>query len=246
MAGMPYVGKGSDQPKQGKSEVGRDGCRENLENDIWTGALNEVRTAEGLPAWNASRGTTTSERSIGKGAASFTSSAPAPLVAQTPNENVTAELRALSQKFTYVAETEQVASQRREIKQAKEASQPASKVVMPTKPLLQRQRSLTPLQRLGVGALNRSRSCSGLLNCTLDKAEHTKDSALSGDHVTQKGRFPLLPIAHSIGPDASMMKGSEDAVIPDSEDSADDTVSVSEAQEQSKPQIDLGRFAFNG
>ena len=246
MAGMPYVGKGSDQPKQGKSEVGKDGCQDNLENDIWTGALNEVRTAEGLPAWNASRGTTTSERSIGKGAASFTSSAPAPLVAQTLNENVTAELRALSQKFTYVAETEQVASQRREIKQAKDASQPASKVVMPTKPLLQRQRSLTPLQRLGVGALNRSKSCSGLLSCTLDKVEHIKDSALSGDHVTQKGGSPLLPIAHSIVADASMMKGSEDAVIPDSEDSADDTVSVSEAQEQSKPQIDLGRFAFNG
>ena len=246
MAGMPDAGKGSGQLKQGKSEVGKDGCRENLENDTWTGALNEVRTAEGLPAWNASKGTTTPVQLIGKGAATFTSSAPAPLVAHTPNENVTAELRALSQQFTYVAETEQVASQRREIKQAKEASQPASKVVMPTKPLLQRQRSLTPLQRLGVGALNRSKSCSGLLNCTLNKAEHTKDSALSGDHVTQKGRFPLLPIAHSIGPDASIMKGSEDAVIPDLEDSADETISVSEAQEQSKPQIDLHRFAFNG
>ena len=244
MAGMPHVGKGSELSKEGKFDVGTDGCHENPENRSLTGTPNEVRSAEGLPASNASRGTIGSETSTGKGAASFTSAAPS--VAQTLKENVTAELRALSQKLTYVAETEQVASQRREIKQAKEASQPASKVVMPAKPLLHRQRSLTPLQRLGVGALNRSKSCSGLLSCTLDKAEHIKDSALSGDHVTQKGRFPLLPIAHSIAPDASMMKGSEDAVIPDSEDSADDTVSVSEAQEQSKPQIDLGRFAFNG
>ena len=243
MAGMPYVGKGSEPSKQGKFEVGKEGCQGKLENDIWTGTPNEVRTAEGLPASNAFRETTTSETSSGKDAASFTSSAP--LVAQIPNENVTTELRALSQKFTYVAETEQVASQRREIKQAKDARQPAGKVVIPSKSLLQRQRSLTPLQRLGVGALNRSNSCSALLSCSSDKAEHTKDLALLRDHVTHIGSVPPLPIAYSMGPDASMTKGSEDAVIPDSEDSADDTISVSEAQEQSKPQIDLGRYAFN-
>ena len=209
MAGLPYVGKGLEPSKQGKFEVSKNDCQEKFEDRIWTGTPNEVRTAEGLESSNASRGTVTSETSTSTGAASCTSSAPS--VAQTLNRHVTAELKALSQESTYVAETEHMASQRREIKQAKEASQPTSKIVMPTKPLLQRQKSLTPLQRLGVGALNRSKSCSGLLSCT-----------------------------------PSMMKGSEDAVIPDSEESADDTVSISEAQEQTKPQIDLGRFAFNG
>ena len=244
MASMPYVGKASGLLKQGEFEVGKDGCEEKLEDHIRTGTLNEVRTAEALPASNASGGMIRSEMATSKGAASSTSSAPS--VAQTLNEHVTAELRALSQKLTYVAEMEHVASQRRQIKQAKEASQPAGKIIMPTKPLLEMQRSLTPLQRLGVGALNRSKSCSGLPSCTPDKAEHIKDSALLEDHVTPIGRLPPLPIAHSMGPDASMTKGSEDAVIPDSDDSADDTVSVFGAQEQSKPRIDLGRFAFNG
>ena len=244
MAGMPYEGKGAGLSKQGKFEVGKDGCQGKVEDHIWTGTQNEVRTAEGLSASNASRGTTTPETSTSKDAARFTSSAPS--VTQTLNEHVTVEVGALSQKFTYVAETKHVASQRREIRQAKEASQLASKIIMPTKPLLQRQRSLTPLQRLGVGALNRSQSCSGLLSCIPDKAEHIKDSASLGDHVIQIGTVLPLPIAHSMGPDTLMTKGSEDAVIPDSEESADDTVSVSEAQEQSKPQFDLGRFAFNG
>ena len=222
MARLPYAGKGLELSKQGKVEVFKNDCQEKPEDHIWTGIPHVVRTAEILQTSNTSRGTSTSETSTSTGAASLTSSATS--VAQTLNNHVTAELKALSQTFTYVGETEHMASQRREIKQAKEASQPASTIVMPTKPLLQRQRSLTPLQRLGVGALNRSKSCSGLLSCTLDKAEQIKDSVLVG----------------------SMTKGSEDAVIPDSEDSADDTVSISEAQEQTKPQIDLGRFAFNG
>ena len=217
MAGMPYVGEGLDLSKQGKLEVFKNDCQEKLEDHIWTGPPNEVRTAEELQSSNQSRGTKASEKSTSTDAASITSSASS--VAATLNKNVTAELKALSQNFTYVAETEHMASQRWEIKQAKDASQPTSKIVMPTKPLLQRQRSLTPLQRLGVGALNRSKSCSG--------------------HPSS------LPITHSIWSVASVTKGSEDAVIPDSEESADDA-SISEAQTQTKPQIDLGRFAFNG
>ena len=244
MAGLPHVEKGLELSKQDKVEVLKDNCQEKLEDHIWTGTPNEVRIAEVIQASDASRGTMASETSTSIGAARSTSSAPS--VAQTLSKHLTAELKALSQKFTYEAVTENVASQRREIQQTKEASQPASKFVMPTKPRFQRQRSLTPLQRLGVGALNRSKSCSGLLSCTVDKAEQVKDSASVGDNVTQIARVPLLPIAHSMGPDASMTKGSEDAVIPDSEDSADDTVSISEAQEQTKPQIDLGRFAFKG
>lgn len=244
MAGLPHEGKGPELSKQGKIEVFKDDCQEKLQNYVWTGTPNEVKTAEGILASNASRGMITSETLTSTDAESSTSSAPS--VAQTLNKHVTAELKALSQKLTYVAGTERVASQRREIQQAKEASHSASKIVMPAKPLLQRQRSLTPLQRLGVGALNRSKSCSGLLSCTVDKVEQVKDSASVGDNVTQIGRLPPLPIAHSMGSDASMMKGSEDAVIPDSEDSADDTVSISETQEQTKPRIDLGRFTFKG
>ena len=44
--------------------------------------------------------------------------------------------------------------------------------------------------------------------------------------------------------EVSMMKGSEDAIIPDSEESADETLSGTE--EQGKATIDLGRFAFSG
>ena len=217
MAGMPHVGQGLGLSKQGKMEGFKNDCHDNLEDHNWTGPPNEVRAAEGLQSSNTSRGTVTSETSTSSDVASSTSSVLS--VPQDLTKHVTAEPKVLSQKCIYVAGTEHMASQRREIKQAKEASQSTSKIVMPTKPLLQRQRSLTPLQRLGVGALNRSKSYSG---------------------------HPSLPTAHSMGPDASMTKGSEDAVITDSEDSADDTVSISEAEEQTKPQIDLGRFAFNG
>ena len=213
MVGMPHVGEGMELSKQGKMESFKNDCHEKLEDH----KPIEVRAAEALQSSNTSRGTVISETSTSSDVPNSTSSATS--VPQTLTKHVTAELKAMSQRCTYVAETEHMASQRREIKQAKDASQSTSKIIMPTKPLLQRQRSLTPLQRLGVGALNRSQSFSG---------------------------HPSLPTTLSIGPKALTTKGSEDAVIPDSEDSADDTVSTSEAEERTKPQVDLGRFAFSG
>ena len=244
MAGLPDVFEGPEQSKKGRLEIFKDDCQEKVEDPIWTEVQNEEVVGEDSQSSTGSRGTVTSETSTTTSTTSITSSTPS--VAQTLDKHVTAELAALSAKWTYQPETKRVASKRKEIQNAKVASQPASAIPMPTKPLLQRQRSLTPLQRLGVGALNRSKSCGGLLGSAVNSPRMVDDLISSQESNTPTQKLHSLPIAYSMGPDASITKGSEDAIIPDSEESADDAASISEAEEHAKPQINLGRFAFKG
>ena len=244
MAGLPDVFEGPEQSKKGRLEIFKDDCQEKVEDPIWTEVQNEEVVGEDSQSSTGSRGTVTSETSTTTSTTSITSSTPS--VTQTLNKHVTAELAALSAKWTYQPETKRVASKRKEIQNAKVTSQPASAIPMPTKPLLQRQRSLTPLQRLGVGALNRSKSCGGLLGSAVNSPRMVDDLISSQESNTPTQKLHSLPIAYSMGPDASITKGSEDAIIPDSEESADDAASISEADEHAKPQINLGRFAFKG
>lgn len=244
MAGLPDVFEAPEQSKKGMLKIFKDDCQEKVEDPIWTEVQNEEVVGEDLQSSTGSRGTVTSETSTTTSTTSITSSTSS--FAQTLNKHATAELAALSAKWTYQPETKRVASQQKEIQNAKVASQPASDISMPTKPLLQRQRSLTPLQRLGVGALNRSKSCGGLLASAVNSPSMVDDLISSQESNTPARKLDSLPVAYSMGPDVSITKGSEDAIIPDSEESADNAASISEAEEHAEPQIDLGRFAFKG
>ena len=236
MAELPDGSEGVAPSKRGKFEIFKDDDQEKLRNPAFSEMQSEDLTGEDSQSSTASRGTVTSETSTDSQATSITSSQSS--VAKILDKHVTAELAVIAQKYTYQPETERMASQRSDIENSKEPPALETPTQPTPKPPLLRQQSMTPLQRLGVGALNRSKSCSGFFS----SAGPSKDPQPARDNAL-KHRIPNLPFVHSIGPDASMAKGSEDAMIPDSEESADD---VSEADEQAKPRIDLGRFAFAG
>ena len=118
-----------------------------------------------------------------------------------------------------------------------------------SRPPLLRQGSMTPLQRLGAGALNRSQSCSSFLGSSTSASktpaelptENAKQAFLLETAITPK--FP-----RDVGLSESLSaKGSEDAMIPDSEDEPEDVVSGPESEEPFEtPKLDLERFAFSG
>ena len=116
-----------------------------------------------------------------------------------------------------------------------------------TRPPLLRQRSMTPLQRLGAGALHRSQSCIASLNSS---TSISKTAGLSTEKV--KKDVLLEPVTVSKFPrvadsGSTAAKGSEDAMIPDSEEEAEDRISGSELEEPAgMPKLNLGRFAFSG
>ena len=207
----------------------------------WTGTRQDKTVEEDSQSATASRGTVTSEKYTCT--ISTDTSSQHSFVAKTFGEYIAAELKALAKNFAYQPETGRVAAQADEIKEENMAGDPVIGSQPNAKPALMRQRSMTPLQRLGVGALNRSRSCSGL---SAESASKNQVTILKRDSKNDTSSTPRLPFAHSMGPDATFAKGSEDAIIPDSEDSADDATSVSEAEVATKQKIDFERFTFNG
>ncbi|KAL2045650.1 hypothetical protein N7G274_002078 [Stereocaulon virgatum] len=240
MAGLPDVSDGFELPSKGRVDISQGSCKEKAHRRMWTEVHNAEVVGEDSQSSTGSRDTVTSDKSSSTTATSATDTATS--VAQNLNKHVTAELKALSSTFAYQPETDRVASQRKEIQRGKAINQPTSAISLPSKPLLQRRRSLTPLQRLGVGALDRSKSCSVLPGKIVNTS--VQDSISSQDSNTPMQRRPGSPVVHSMGPDALTPKGSEDAIIPDSEDSADDA--LSEDEEASKSRMNVERFAFKG
>lgn len=120
------------------------------------------------------------------------------------------------------------------------------------KPSLTRPKSMSALQRLGVGALSRTKSCTELMSNPLDHVP-SFDVLLSrnpSDNAPDKvpKQPPLsLPHGHTFGPDATMTKGSEDAMIPDSGDDAGSDADAEVGREEGRslrPILNLGQFAF--
>ena len=242
MAELPDVSEDLKPTREARFQIFKDDSQKKPEDPTWTEVRNVEVVEDDSQSSTTTRGTVTSETSKTTSTTSIDSSASS--IAQTMNKHVTAELAALSAKLSYQPETERKAAQRSEIQRSKETIHPSRSVPLAPNPVLHRQRNLTPLQRLGVGALNRSKSCSGLLNNAVETPRRVEDSMTSQDSSTPTQKLPGLRVAHSMGPDASNTRGSEDAIIPDSEDSADDV--VSEAEEPGKSTINLGRFAFTG
>ncbi len=121
-----------------------------------------------------------------------------------------------------------------------------------TKPPLLRQGSMTPLQRLGAGALNRTQSCIASLGSSLDSsrsdlkelAEPPVDQVRTG---LLSGTATVLKFAHDAALALPSVNGSEDAMIPDSEEEPEDVFSELELEEPLEtPKLNIGRFAFSG
>ncbi len=209
----------------------------------WTG-LRENDVPEGdSQSSTASRGTEVSENPSSTRATNVTSLAPS--VARTLDEHVTAELKALAATYIYQPETQARLSQHQEIENNKDRPRANATTHFSLKPHLHPQRSMTPLQRLGAGALHRSKSCSSVAVKGVNNSKTTEEKVLSGVDIVTTKHGSALPARRTLGTNATVMRGSEDAIIPDSDGSADDTLSSTEEQ-GGEALIDLGRFAYAG
>ena len=110
----------------------------------------------------------------------------------------------------------------------------------------QQEKSMTALQRLGAGALNRSKSYNALAGSTISQmgSFSTLMRRSSAREISAKAETPpSMPLAYTFGPDASMAKGSEDALFPSSEEDGVDVLSDPD-EGMLEPNINLGRFVF--
>ena len=241
MAELPDVAYPPQPSEKGKMEIFKDDTGEKAEDDACAEKQDDKISKEDSQNSMDSRGTVDSEVSFSTTATSITS--PACSVAATLDKHVTAELKTLVQKYTYGPETGRLALQGREMKSSKELPTGVSASQAMSRPPLVRERNMTPLERLGLGALNRSKSCSSFFNNATNSAREADKSAIIQGSTSVSSSIIRLPMAYGLSSDLSMGKGSEDTIIPDSEDEGG---SLSEVEGRAKPSIDLGRFAFVG
>ena len=219
-------------------------CEEHFEDTTRTEIRNGEESGDDSQSSILSKTTLDSEICNNTSATSVISSMPS--VGQILNRHVTAEIIALTKKHAYQPKEDQIAVERRELIRREGGSPRENKAQSLRKPMTQRRRSMTPLQRLGIGALNKTKSCTTLTASAVQMIDDQNDliSSVGDDHLVP--HIPILPNAHTIGPDASFWKGSEDLIVPDPENSADDSGPMSDLEETGKPKIDLDRFLFKG
>ena len=239
MAELPDVTYGPQPLSKGETALFRDDFQKKSEDERCPGMRDDDISREDSQQSTASKGTVESGISSSTSATSLTSSPPS--FATTLDKHVKAELKALAQKYTYQSDTERMAVHGRELESSNQLRVGVDASEAISKPATVRQRNMTPLERLGMGAMNRSRSCSGLFNGAVKEPEMVE--GVTSNHGSKPVMKPVpgLPSAYKIGPDAAMSKGSEDAIIPDSEDEGE---SASEVKEGVRPKMDLGRFLF--
>ena len=240
MAELSDVTNYPQSSKEGDTAVFKDDSAGKVDDNQWPRKQDDEISREELQRSSPSRGNVTSKVSSITSATNFTGSAP--FVAAILDKHVTAELKTLAQDFTYRPEIERMEFYGREMGSSEKIGERVSASQAISKPPMLRQRS-TPLERLGLGAMHRSKSCSGLFSSTVNGLRNIEERAPAQGSTPVSKPIPRLPLAYSIGPDASITKGSEDALVPDSEE---EDRSASEVEEWAKPQINLERFAFSG
>ena len=201
-----------------------------------------------------SRATNLSETSVDTAATSVMGSAETGL--RIVDEHVTAELTALRERYGYVEKSKSAPSQRSPEDLKIKPGDYRRALCGSSKPQLLRQGSITPLQRLGASALNRSQSWSGSAKSTPNHpastpsekiSESATPRALTPQSAIETGsQIPELAQTLSIRPELQAIKGSEDLIIPDSEEEVSDVLFGSDVEEPRKPSISLGKFAFSG
>lgn len=211
--------------------------------DTPTALLREGRSKQAESQSSTSSKTTNQpDTSISTPATSLSSSAST--VSQTLDEHVTAELAALEYNSIPRPVSERGPPLRTAAEHKVKLGDYRRRLHSDMVPQLPRQGSITPLQRLGMGALNRTQSCSAshdTLSSAAKRVIKYVPEVKRAKSFVGAARNTISPC--NIGVGAFTAKGSEDTIIPDSED---DAVSVSEAEEAEKPTLNLGRFAFTG
>ena len=207
----------------------------------------ERATQKDTQSSSSSRDTMQSEISRNTIETSLTS--PDDSAAETLDRNVTSELSALTKKYAFAEGDVVTSSAHVTVESSRISDQRLQDKPMP--PSVARSSKLSPLQRLGACALRRSKSSASVLS-TRGREESNEESEMPNLTSNQKfrriGSVPNLKSSHTIGPDASSVRGSEDALVPCSEEE-DERVSESVSEVENtppKPRISLGQYAFNG
>ncbi|SLM37009.1 exonuclease [Lasallia pustulata] len=180
-------------------------------------------------------------------ATSYSSSGASQVYAQILDKNVAVELTALSEEYSFKPSQSPMKVQ----PQRNERFRPGDMAIKPdyvrAKPQLLRGGSLTSLQRLGVKALSRTRPCSGPVQPGLTERKNIIEASSIKRVMACQEKSPqlpqFLPEANFAG---SCSKGSEDLIVPNSEDEGEDLQSPTETEEPGKSRLNLGRFAFAG
>ena len=241
MAELPDVADCPQPPRKGKTEIFKDDIKEKAEDNGCPEKQDDKVSKEDAQRSTASGGTVDSKVSVSSIERSFTSSASS--VAAILDKHVTSELKILAQKYTYRPETEREALEASVMESSKELGAGVSTSQATSKPPSVRERNMTPLERLGLGAMNRSKSYSSFFYSTANSAGKAEENAPTRGGASVTSSSLGLPMAYGVGFDASIAKGSEDTIIPDSEDEGG---SASEVEERTGSGLDLGRFAFTG
>ncbi|KAL8684064.1 MAG: hypothetical protein Q9186_000094 [Xanthomendoza sp. 1 TL-2023] len=234
MAELPDTSQRQISSRRGSIKVFKDHS-DTLEDKPPTPDISAEDTQPVSQCSTASRSTVQSEISVCTCVTSVADSVESKRVAKTLDSHVQSDLATLKKDFLYLPEPERCRVQRQEITKSSARSS--------EKPALNRKGSMTPLQRLGATALNRSQSCSSSLNrmATPRKVPQGLDASNQLPKLTDDLASSISVVAPT--PDVTVARGSEDAMIPDSEGESEDSRSE---HEQEKRVLDLGRFAFTG
>ena len=153
---MAELSKTPEKPipvKTGKPKNFKDDDSEKAVDAAWTEIQQNESPEDDSQSSGVSKGTDVSEVSTNTQESSVTDATPT--VAQILNKYVAAELKSLTAAFAYQPETRSMRSQRQEIESCKARPDHDASTGISSKPQILRQRSMTPLQRLGAGVLNR-------------------------------------------------------------------------------------------
>lgn len=234
MAGLPDLSEYHDRKKEGKLKVFRD---ESPKANI---SLPFEVPRDDITVQEDSQSSAISKATIGSNtSASITptlSSDSSQSLAHSFDGDVSAELTAL-RKFSYKPESEGLSS--RQCDPENKRSSVPSLMNLIAKPKLDRRRSMTPLERLGAGALSRSHSLTNLVNITLDSSATTSKSI---PQVQQPPDDAIKPLSTDL--EACRTRGSEDQIVPDSEEEDDSAASEADPTPQVKTKPDFARFIF--
>ncbi|KAL8971883.1 MAG: hypothetical protein Q9183_000831 [Haloplaca sp. 2 TL-2023] len=222
-------------------------CDRTLGSDASQGEMQQQGTCPDLSSSSRqteSQSSTSSQSTLASEICMSTSvtSIPKPTESQSLakklDAQVQSELAMLRKQYLYQPEPERCRAQRQEIANATRTRD---------NPPSNGKRALTPLQRLGATALNRanSRGLSLDRRTQASQEQHVRRPSASPQplQATNALESPALPPTKA-NVEPIDIKGSEDAMVPESEPEESEAISSDDGR--GRPKLDLGRYKFSG
>lgn len=256
MAGLPDLSECHGQVKKGNLKIFRDEMpkAKAKANSHSEATSDDISARVDSQSSTSSTATKESDTSISTSITDF--SKPSHSAPPSQNDDVSAQIPSLG-NFSYKPEPGDSLPRRSHHTESKSQTTTSLSDVI-TRPNLDKRRSMTPLQRLGAKALNRSRSCiypATSTDAVVSSSSSTHASITKASEHSKPTPETTLVTAE---PSTSRIRGSEDQIIPDSEDDDEDEDEDEDpcadadvnphADDVSRPKPksrhDFGRFAF--